>query len=145
MPGITVGIDGSKYAHYALEWALHEAALRNAPLTVLAVNPVMVSMWTGQPVHFPADDEVLAKVRKAAEEAVAEATAKLGDERPPAVTVTAVSGLVVRELLAASQAADMVVLGSRGSGGFDPLRLGSVSSQVTHHAQCPVVIVPHTR
>jgi nucleotide-binding universal stress UspA family protein len=145
MSGITVGIDGSKNAHYALEWALHEAALRNTPLTVLAVNQVMASTWTGQPVRFPADEQTLAKVRKAAEEAVADATARLGDKRPPAVTVSAVNGLVVRELLDASQTADLLVLGSRGSGGFEPLRLGSVASQVTHHAKCPVVVVPHTR
>lgn len=145
MSGVTVGIDGSKYSHYALQWALAEAALRKAPLTVVAVNPLIASTWTGAPVTGPGEDDRLASVRKAAEELVAEATSKAGGERPPAVTVNAVSGFVVPELIKAAEHADLLVVGSRGGGGFAPLRLGSVSSQVVHHATCPVVVVPHTR
>lgn len=143
MSGVTVGIDGSKHSHVALEWAVKEAALRKAPLTVLAVNEVIASLWTGQPEAFPGEEERLATVRKAAEEAVATATEKL-DSKPPSVTVTAVNGFAARELINASADADLLVVGSRGGGGFDSLRLGSVSGQVTHHAKCPVVVVPHT-
>jgi nucleotide-binding universal stress UspA family protein len=145
MSGVTVGIDGSKYAHYALEWALAEAVLRKAPLTVVTVNPLIASAWTGVPVTGPGEDARLAGVRKAAEELVAEATSKLGGEQPPSVTVNAVNGFVVPELIKASEDADLLVVGSRGGGGFDPLRLGSVSSQVVHHAKCPVVVVPHKK
>jgi nucleotide-binding universal stress UspA family protein len=144
MAGVTVGIDGSKHSHEALDWAIKEAALRNAPLTVLAVNEVVASAWTGQPLAYPGDEERLAAARKAAEEAVAEATAKLGDAKAPSVTVTAVNGFAARELIKASAGTDLLVVGSRGGGGFESLRLGSVSGQVTHHAKCPVVIVPHT-
>jgi len=49
------------------------------------------------------------------------------------------------ELIKASRDADLLVVGSRGSGGFAKLLVGSVSSQVTHHAACPVVIVPGSR
>lgn len=143
MSGVIVGIDGSKNSHYALEWALQEAKVRKAPLTVLAVNQLVASAWTGSPVTSAGDDTRLAELRKSAEEAVAQATSKLGNGQPSSVTVDAVSGFVVRELISASQNADLLVVGARGSGGFDPLRLGSVSSQVVHHAKCPVVVVPH--
>jgi nucleotide-binding universal stress UspA family protein len=143
MSGVTVGIDGSKNSHYALEWAVREAALRDVPLTVLTVNQVIASAWTGKPVEFPGDDERLTAARKAAEEAVAAATADAGDNQPTSVSVVATNGFVVKELLSASESADLLVLGTRGSGGFETLRLGSVSSQVIHHAKCPVVVVPH--
>ena len=51
-------------------------------------------------------------------------------------------GLPVDELVKASEGADMIVLGRRGMGGFVRLLMGSVSSQVAQHAQCPVLIVP---
>jgi nucleotide-binding universal stress UspA family protein len=64
---------------------------------------------------------------------------------PPEVTVTVAMGEPTEELVAASRDADMLVVGSRGSGGFAKLRLGSVSSQVVHHASCPVVVIPAAR
>jgi len=57
------------------------------------------------------------------------------------VTVRAVSGIPAQELINASHDADLLVVGSRGGGGFAGLRMGSVSSQVVHHAACPVVVV----
>ena len=58
------------------------------------------------------------------------------------VTVKAVHGFPVEELISAGKDADMIVLGSRGAGGFTRLMMGSVSSQVAQHARCPVLIVP---
>ena len=55
------------------------------------------------------------------------------------------TGDVAEELVRASRDADMLVVGSRGSGGFARLLMGSVSSQVTHHAECPVVVIPGSR
>jgi nucleotide-binding universal stress UspA family protein len=61
---------------------------------------------------------------------------------PPSVTVRAVTGRPGEELLSAATDADMIVVGARGGGGFKRLLLGSVSTQLTHHAHCPVVVIP---
>jgi nucleotide-binding universal stress UspA family protein len=142
MSGIIVGVDGSDDAHRALDWAMNEAAIRQVPLTVLAVHEVAASAWTGNPIILPGDEVVLREVRKAAEETAAEAEARQGDPRPASVTVRALSGFAAQELIEASRHADLVVVGSRGAGGFARLVMGSVSSQVAHHSHCPVVVVP---
>jgi nucleotide-binding universal stress UspA family protein len=142
MSGIVVGIDGSHNASHALEWAMTEASIRQAPLTVITVNSVPAGYWTGTPVELPGDQDRVAEIRKTAEAAVAETAAKLGAERPESVTVTAVSGFPAQTLIDASSGADMLVVGTRGGGGFASLVLGSVSNQVVHHAHCPVVVVP---
>ena len=141
MSGITVGVDGSHNGHRALDWAMREAALRQTPLTVLAVHEVMASYWTGNPVTVPGDAPALEKVRIAAEHAVAEAAKGLGADQPE-VTVTAVNGFAAKALIEASADSDLLVVSNRGGGGFPRLSLGAVASQVVHHAHCPVVVVP---
>jgi nucleotide-binding universal stress UspA family protein len=141
MPGIVVGVDGSEHSQNVLDWAAREAALRQAPLTVLAVHQVATNPWTGSPMVTPEDQPDRDKVAKAAEQAAAQAVAKLGDAKPSSVTVRAVSGLPAKELIAASGGADLVVVGSRGAGGFAGLLMGSVSGQVVNHAACPVVVI----
>lgn len=145
MSGIVVGVDGSTGSHEALEWAAREAAIRQAPLTVVTVHPVMASAWTRSPVILPPDQPAMEHAQAAAEEAVSKALSQLGEARPASVTVRAVNGFIAEELISASREADALVLGSRGAGGFASLRLGSVASQVAHHAACPVVIVPSGR
>jgi nucleotide-binding universal stress UspA family protein len=142
MSGITVGVDGSHDAHRALEWAMQEAAARHALLTVLTVREVAISGWTGKPIILPADEPALEKTRQAAAEAVAKAAIQLSESQPALVTFRAVNGVAAEELINASRDADLLVVGSRGSGGFARLMLGSVSNQVVHHAHCPVVVVP---
>ena len=145
MAGITVGIDGSHDAHRALEWAMREAAARHVPLTVVTVHEVAVSGWTGQPIIFPVDQADVEKVRQAVEEMVAKAAGQLGESQPASVTVRAVNGFPAQELIEASRDADLLVVGSRGGGGFARLMLGSISQKVVHHAHCPVVVVPGPR
>jgi len=142
MPGILVGLDGSHYSERALEWAAKEAAIRNAPLKVLAVHTVPAG-WSGRAVPDPKDSELVGQTKTAAQELTDKVMTGLGGARPTAVTVDAVNGIPADVLLRASEDADMIVLGARGGGGFARLRLGSVSDQVAHHAHCPVVIIPH--
>jgi len=145
MRGITVGVDGSAHAQHALEWAVREAGARHMALNVITVNPVLVSGWTREPVILPGDEKALVEVREAAAEAVDKAVAANGEPAPASVSVMAVNGAVAEELVTASRDSDLVVVGARGGGGFSRLALGSISSQVVHHAECPVVVVPHSR
>jgi nucleotide-binding universal stress UspA family protein len=143
VPGIIVGLDGSHHSQRALEVAINEAALRQAPLTVIAVHQV-VAGYSGHGVAFPGDDALAEKARQAAQAEVDGVVARLGGSRPSSVTVRGVSGLPAEAILDAAKDADadMIVVGSRGAGGFSRLLMGSVSSQVAHHAHVPVLIVP---
>ena len=143
MPGIVVGIDASSHSMAALAWAMREAAVHRQPLTVITVELVAASGWGGS-VVYPADYELRDQAQKAAEEAVAATAKTLGDAAPESVTVRALIGQPVPQLLEAAQDADLLVLGRRGTGGFSRLTMGSVSSQVAPYAACPVTIVPHS-
>ena len=143
MPGIVVGVDGSDHSYRALIWAMRQAAQQHVPLTVLAVRPDPVRPVTGVywGVHaYPEDPHNPDVARKAIQEIAEQARNEIG-ETAPEVTVNVVTGDPAEELIKASRDADMVVVGSRGSGGFSSLLMGSVSSKVTHHAACPVVVV----
>ena len=145
MSGVTVGIDRSAHSSRALEWALNEAAVRHAPVTVLTVHPIAMNAWIGTPIILPQDAADLVESRLTAEEMTAKAISQLGDAQPSSVTVRAISGFPALALIEASRVADLMVVGSRGGGGFGKLLIGSVSSQVVHHAHCPVVVVPGER
>ena len=145
MPGIVVGVDGSAGSVRALDWAAREAAIRHTGLTVLTVNPTLISQWTGKPERYPADTAAQDTARQAAQEAALKITSELGDAQPATVTVEAVSGSPAGELINASRDADLLVVGARGGGGFTALLMGSVSSQVVNHAAVPVVVVPAAR
>jgi nucleotide-binding universal stress UspA family protein len=143
MPGIVVGVDGSDHSRRALIWAMRQAAQQQVPLTVLAVRPDPVRPVTGVywGVHaYPEDTHNREVARKAIQEMVEQVRNDIS-ETVPRVTVNVVTGDPAEELVQASRGADMVVVGSRGSGGFASLLMGSVSSKVTHHAACPVVVI----
>jgi nucleotide-binding universal stress UspA family protein len=145
MPGIVVGIDGSPNSERALDWAMRQAAAVRIPLTVITVHEVPKSYWGGIPVIGPADESLLGELRQAAEEMTQKVAGRLGDAGPASITVHAVNGFVVKELVDASQDADLVVVGTRDASSFTRLVMGSVSSEVVQHSACPVVIVPHRR
>jgi nucleotide-binding universal stress UspA family protein len=141
MPGILVGIDGSAHSQRALEWAAKEAALRHASLTVLTVHQAVRGFWGGT-LHYSGDEALTDKAREAAQAEADKVMAALGDARPASVTVKAIEGIPAEVILNEGADADMIVLGSRGGGGWSRLLLGSVSSNVAEHAKVPVMILP---
>jgi nucleotide-binding universal stress UspA family protein len=142
MSGIIVGVEGSGHSRRALEWAINEAAIRHAPLTVLTVHQPYRGFWNAA-VEYPGDAALIGDARKAAQDETDTVLGELASAaRPPEVTVLAIEGVPAEEILRAGADADMIVLGSRGAGGFAGLLMGSVASQVAHHASCPVVVIP---
>jgi len=141
MPGILVGVDGSAHSKDALEWAAKEAALRHTSLTVLTVRQAVADVW-GSTSHYQGDESLTDKARVAAQAEADSVLSTLGDARPESVTVKATQGIPAEEILNEGADADMIVLGSRGGGGFARLLLGSVSSTVVEHAKVPVMILP---
>jgi nucleotide-binding universal stress UspA family protein len=143
MPGIIVGVDGSGHSQRALEWAMKEAAVRETPLTAMTVHELIRGYFGGM-VEFSGDHTLAEKARQVVQAEVDSVANALGDSAPASVTVRVASGSVVEELVNAAKDADMLVVGSRGAGGFSRLMMGSVSSLVTQHATCPVVVIPPT-
>ena len=133
MPGIIVGVDGSSHSRLALQWALSEAAARHAPLTVLSARH-------DRAVTCTAGDLTQDQVAEEVQELVDQAVSSQSGPAPP-VTVQVIPGSPAAELLGAGYYADLLVVGSRGSGGLGQLGVGSVSSQVACDAPCPVVII----
>lgn len=122
-PRVVVGVDGSPASLRALTWAVSQARLSGATLVPLSVAGNR-------------DDEAEAVSLRAAAEA-----AGAGADRPVPVEPRVRHGNVSHELLAAAADADLLVIGSRGRGGFASLLLGSTSSQVAGHSTRPVVVV----
>jgi nucleotide-binding universal stress UspA family protein len=142
MAVIVVGVDHSEGAKAALRFALEEATLRQATLRVVHAWQYAYIGATGLEGSYPPVGGDIKELRDAAANDL-EATLR---ESIPDTDTVEVERRVVEDRPAAalveeSRGADMVVVGSRGHGGFAGLLLGSVSQQVAHHAACPVVIV----
>jgi nucleotide-binding universal stress UspA family protein len=145
MPGIVVGVDGSPNSERALDWAMQHAAALHTALTVITVHEVPKSYWGNIPVVGPADEPLLERLRQAAQDMTERAAARLGDDAPASVSVHALNGFVVKELVAASHDADLLVLGTRDESRLSRLLMGSVGTELVQHSACPVVIVPPER
>jgi len=141
MPGIIVGVDGSGHSQRALEWAMKEAAVRHVPLSILTVHPAIVGYFGGV-VTSAQDLQLTEEVKTAVTAEADKVLGALDGPHPESVTITAVHGFPVEVLVEASKDADLIVLGSRGVGGFSRLMLGSTAAQVVQHAHCPVTIIP---
>ena len=143
MSGVFVGVDGSDHSRLALAWAVREAARQAMPLTVISVRPTPVRPATD--IYWAVPDlPVDTRGEEAELQALREFVNKVADETGetlPDITVVMEKGDPAEELIKASRDADLLVVGSRGSGGFARLMLGSVSSKVVHHAASPVVVV----
>jgi nucleotide-binding universal stress UspA family protein len=153
MDPIVVGVDGSAGSAAALRWGLAEARLRGAPLTVVhAFQLPQVSMgdvaMAGPAVGVPAiaseDVDQLRAASEAAGERIIEQTLEdlNGEATGVEIERTVIEGPAASVLIEAGRDAALLVLGSRGRGGFVGLLLGSVSQQCAQHPPCPVVILP---
>ena len=141
MKTIVVGVDGSHPAAAALALAANEAALHGARLRIVVVWQLPVSAYAGGGgIVF--DDRTVDTLRAAAQSVADDAVARVA-QRDPSLDceVEVLEGQPAEELLRRSTEADLIVVGSRGLGGFKRLVLGSVSDQVVHHATCPVLVV----
>jgi nucleotide-binding universal stress UspA family protein len=149
MAKIVVGVDGSDASKDALRWAIDEARLRGVPVEA-------VHAW--QAPLLPPDagaalapggaalemTALLPQVAEAANRLVEEVVQEIaGDDAGVEIRPRAVEGPPATVLIDAASAADLLVVGSRGHGGFTGLLVGSVSLQAVQHAPCPVVICRH--
>ncbi len=135
-PLIVVGVDGSPAAANALEFAVEEARLRHANLHITYAYPVIerhVTGSTGKDYY----DQIEAEAKEFLQEMMKTA--------PPMDDITAqwlgVPGNPAEVLIDASQDATLLVVGSRGVGGFMGLLMGAVSTQCVHYSHCPVLVV----
>lgn len=145
MPGmehIVVGVDGSDISRNALNWAYEEAAHHGASLTVVtAWHPPALPM-TPPYGNLPPEDYG-DQPRKEALELLERFTSELVPKDPGVDVRTSVEEgkNPSRVLIERSKEADLLVVGSRGHGGFAGMLLGSVSQHLVAHAECPVVVV----
>ena len=138
---VMAAVDGSGESDAAVRWAAEEAARRGAGLQVVHVWSSPVVPWptpfTGAVID-PAPFE--AEARRVLEDAQGLVRRELGD-RAPDIEPVLVQGPVVTRLMEASVGADLLVLGSRGRGGFASLLLGSVASGCAHHTTIPLAVI----
>lgn len=138
--GVVVGDDGSDVAGLAVQYALEEAQRRGTALYVVRAWSIMS---TSRPVDVP--QGVAASLEEYAESCQQQEerrlTRLLGENPPVPVEVHPVHSPAAQALIVASETADVLVVGSRGVGGFRSLLLGSVAEQVLRHACGPVVVV----
>jgi nucleotide-binding universal stress UspA family protein len=140
--GVVVGVDGSEGSWHALQWAFDEAALRGTLLSVVhAWPPPLVAQPVGVVVRHSSSVDYAAHGERLLHAMVDELAAR-GPQQPAGISLLPIEERPASALLECSRSADVLVVGSRGRGGFMGLLLGSVSQQCVHHATCAVVVVP---
>jgi nucleotide-binding universal stress UspA family protein len=132
---VVVGVDGSPYSEKALQWGAHLSAKFGADLVAVSAwdYPAAIG-WSFVPDEWHPDQDT-AKVLQETLQKV------FGDQRPASLRTVVREGGAARVLLEESNGATMLIVGSRGHGGFTGLLLGSVSANVAEHAPCPVLVV----
>lgn len=135
--------DGSEHALKAAQWAVDMAPALHAELILVSVfNPPVGSLlWTVAPEPMSLDDKIYSG--DTVREALTKATAALLEAAHVPFRMVVEMGDPVQKIveIAQQEQADLILMGSRGMGGFKSLLLGSVSDAVLHHAPCPVLIV----
>jgi nucleotide-binding universal stress UspA family protein len=138
---IVVGVDGSETATRALAWSVDEARKRHARVIALhAWIPPYVGAELVPAAAFETTE--FERLGQATLDSAIESVDTNGLDPP--IERLVVSGAPANALLDVADGADLLVVGSRGVGGFKGLLLGSISHHVTHHARCPIVVIPHT-
>ena len=139
---VVVGVDDSPEAAYALTVAADEAILRHAELDIVHVwSPPTAGSAIG-PISIPLyEDEHRAAHGHLLHTAVDALLDRMPVQPERVERILAENHSVARTLLDVAKGADLLVVGSRGRGGFTGLVLGSVSQQCVHHAPCPVLVV----
>ncbi|WP_129305306.1 universal stress protein [Streptomyces sp. L2] len=135
-PRVVVGVDGSQSSYEALRWAVRHAGLIGGTVEAVAVWELPgLYGWSGPAVDMDVDeDETRRKMNE-------ELTEVVGADAAASLLTRVVHGNPADVLLRAAEGAEILVVGSRGRGGFTRALLGSVSQHVSQHASCPVVIV----
>lgn len=141
---IVVGVDGSAGSGAALEWAVDEAQLRGVPVhAVMAWQPPQFygagNIWA---LGMDPSGDTARELSAAAARTVAGLAEDAAHGHDVVITSAAVEGHPAEALLRTAEDAAVLVVGSRGHGGFAGVLLGSVSQHVVAHARCPVVVVP---
>ena len=133
-PAILVGVDGSDPSLDALRYAAKVSAAFGAPLRAITTwdYPTLGDVYTS--VGWSPEKDAAAILESSID------TVFAGDA-PSDLTTAVLAGPAPSVLIKESRGAEMLVLGSRGRGGFAGLLLGSVSSTCSTHAHCPVLIV----
>jgi len=141
---VIVGVDGSETARKAVRWAAREAKLRGMKLELVSAWEIPIYSYASG-YGFPAiSEEMMKSLTARAEGHLAEALDEARAEaREVQIEIIAAEGQPAKVLVEVAKGADLLVVGSRGLGGFRELLLGSVSQQCAQHATCPVVIVRH--
>lgn len=136
---IVVGVDGSESALQAALWAADEAARRNATLRLVSAVHLPPSGYrAAAPMPLAFIDELKAE----AHEAIAKVESVIASRTPDvAVESTVVSAAPVPELIEESKHAQLMVLGSRGLGGFTGILVGSTAVALVSHGKCPVAVI----
>ncbi|CAL9463618.1 Universal stress protein [Actinosynnema sp. ALI-1.44] len=135
---VVVGVDGSTSAAQAVRWAAREAVRRGAPLVLMHTTP-MVPVTVPHAVALGPYRNALADQGR---QWLAEATATAREAAlDVVVSAELTGGWAAEQLIGRSASAELVVLGSRGLGGFTGLVVGSIAVAVTAHGHCPVVVV----
>ncbi|MCM6772399.1 universal stress protein [Nocardia sp. CDC159] len=136
---IVAAVDGSSVSYNAAAWAAAEAALHGRRLELVTSVNVPVG-WGPGAVMTDIDMDWL---RKDGERILAEAAriARLSVSESPEITTTLTFDPIISDLIARSKRAHMIVVGSRGQGALRRGLLGSVSTAVTRHADCPVAVI----
>jgi nucleotide-binding universal stress UspA family protein len=136
---IVVGVDGSELSKQALRWAVEEARRRDTVVrAIFAWEKPAPLGWDYVPPEVLAASNFEKGAWKILDTSVDEV---LGEDTSVVVERVVTVGLPAQVLIDASRDAQLLVLGSRGHGGFSGLLVGSVSQECVHHASCPVVVV----